>query len=149
MTEPLSAPAVGSIWMHYDGAVYRVEEIGNAEGTKPAYPPTVWYRNVINGKPYNRKVSDWHRSMTLVGEDGKDAVRTLAGALMLYKGTVETQKKRIEGNETEIAVFNRLYTNAEDQHVERVALVQLWRLLGVKDQTAACDRIRRLTEDEL
>lgn len=70
--ESLTPPAVGSIWRHRNGNLYRVEEIGNAEsvadGRADKYPPTVWYRNTANNKPYNRRVDDWHRSMTLVSE---------------------------------------------------------------------------------
>lgn len=68
-------PEIHSIWQHRNGILYRVEEIGNADdigniagvndGRAGRYPPTVWYRNVATGKPYNRRVDDWHRSMTL------------------------------------------------------------------------------------
>lgn len=88
--QDVTPPAAGSIWRHRNGNLYRVEEIGNAEsvvdGRSVRYPPTVWYRNTANNKPYNRRVDDWHRSMTEVtSETILEQSETLDG---LYAQTV-------------------------------------------------------------
>jgi hypothetical protein len=63
-------PVIGSVWEHTNGNLYRVEEITNQETARQdQYPTSVSYRNIKNGKPYSRKLIDWHRSMTLVGTD--------------------------------------------------------------------------------
>jgi len=54
---------LGSLHRHTkSGAVYTVIGHSNVEGTKPEYPPTVHYRNVVNGKEYSRRLSEWSRS---------------------------------------------------------------------------------------
>ncbi|MEE9923742.1 MAG: hypothetical protein PBV01_10320 [Brucella anthropi] len=63
---PTPYPTPGSVWQHRNGNSYAVVLISNAESERQEkYPTTVVYRNVENGKVYNRKLSDWHRSMTL------------------------------------------------------------------------------------
>lgn len=71
MTEKLPpVPPVGSLWSHHNGNHYRVEEITNRETSRQdQYPTTVVYRNIFNQCPYSRKLTDWHRSMTLVAVD--------------------------------------------------------------------------------
>lgn len=65
---PAPVPMPGSVWSHKNGNRYAVVLISNADSERQdKYPATVVYRNVENGKVYNRKLSDWHRSMTEIG----------------------------------------------------------------------------------
>lgn len=58
-------PAIGSLWKHHNGNVYKVVCFTNIESTRPdKYPLTVVYQNVANKKLYSRRFCDWHRSMT-------------------------------------------------------------------------------------
>jgi hypothetical protein len=67
---PAPVPTPGSVWSHKNGNHYAVILISNAESERQdKYPTTVVYQNVENGKVYNRKLSDWHRSMSTVGSD--------------------------------------------------------------------------------
>lgn len=59
-------PRIGSVWKHRNGNVYSVVLYTNVEtGREDKYPHTIVYRNVHNGKHYSRKLSGWHRSMSL------------------------------------------------------------------------------------
>lgn len=66
--EPGEIPKPGSVWRHTKGNLYTVEYIAN-EGGNPRYPVTVVYRGNANGYLWARPASDWHRSMTLAGDD--------------------------------------------------------------------------------
>lgn len=57
-------PEIGSVWRHYNGVPYTVLFIANELDT-PAYPICVVYQGP-NGGVWVRKLSDWHRSFTLV-----------------------------------------------------------------------------------
>ncbi|WP_316201017.1 MULTISPECIES: hypothetical protein [unclassified Bradyrhizobium] len=58
-------PQIGSIWSHYNGNLYEVVLFTNVDSTRPdRYPTTIVHRNILNGKYYSRKLTDWDRSMT-------------------------------------------------------------------------------------
>lgn len=84
---PLQPPVVlGSIWQHTNGNQYVVYDITNTQSAslprpeypakvnycgKPMGPPLPKYPVMIsycgkNGNTWSRKLSDWHRSMTLI-----------------------------------------------------------------------------------
>lgn len=54
------------VWKHRDGDTYGVICLSNMPGTRPGYPVRVVYFNMDNFKVYDRDLSDWHRSMTLL-----------------------------------------------------------------------------------
>lgn len=61
-------PAPGSLWRHYNGVVYVVEQVTNRlAGAQDRYPATVVYRGTMNGQNYSRALADWRRSMTPIG----------------------------------------------------------------------------------
>lgn len=65
--EEILCPAEGSTWLHYNGAVYKVLLIANADSHRlEEYPVTIVYQGVLNGKIWARKLIDWHRSFTFV-----------------------------------------------------------------------------------
>ena len=58
----------GSLWQHHNGNHYRVLHIANHASDRPdQYPKMVVYQGE-NGNVWARPLSDWHRSMTLVGD---------------------------------------------------------------------------------
>lgn len=57
-------PADGSLWIHYNGNVYRVICLTNKPNTE-RYPLMVVYQGK-NGELWSRRADDWHRSMTEV-----------------------------------------------------------------------------------
>lgn len=60
-------PQVRSIWKHHSGRQYVVVTFANVEQDRQdEYPTTIVYDNIMNGKRYSRKLSDWDRSMTLI-----------------------------------------------------------------------------------
>lgn len=66
MTEIIKHPKIGSLWKHHNGNVYYVICVTNKEEARQdKYPTTVVYQNITSGKPYSRKLIDWHGSMTL------------------------------------------------------------------------------------
>jgi hypothetical protein len=70
----ISLPRPTSEWQHDNGNVYIVLCIANEFTEQPdRYPQTVVYMG-LNGRPWSRPASDWHRSMTPV----RDAVDTPA-----------------------------------------------------------------------
>ena len=64
-TPPAVVP--GSRWRHHSGREYTVLMLTNEHSTRPdEYPVYVSYVGADNGHAWTRKLSDWHRSMTLV-----------------------------------------------------------------------------------
>lgn len=66
MNQDQDAPAINSVWQHYNGNTYKVSVITNLGSTRPEYPTTVVYFNVANGTWWSRPLSEWHRSMSEV-----------------------------------------------------------------------------------
>jgi hypothetical protein len=63
MSTENTIPEVNSTWSHTNGNVYKVACITNRGSTRPEYPLTVVYFNVVNDTWWSRPVADWHRSM--------------------------------------------------------------------------------------
>ena len=61
-------PAIGSVWRHTNGNLYRVIALANYLSTKPEYPPTVVYQNIDNHTVWSRPDADWLRSFTVFVE---------------------------------------------------------------------------------
>lgn len=55
-----------SRWRHTNGNEYVVLFLTNENSTRPNYPVTVVYAGP-GGHRWSRPLSDWHRSMTLIG----------------------------------------------------------------------------------
>ena len=67
LTDIATWPQVNTIWQHSNGNQYQVVMFTNIETDRQdKYPTTVVYRNLMNGKAYSRKLSDWERSMICV-----------------------------------------------------------------------------------
>jgi len=62
-------PAPGSIWRHYNGAVYEVLMIANDHSDAENYPVMIVYKGFANGRTWARRASEWHRSFTLEDKD--------------------------------------------------------------------------------
>lgn len=60
---PVEEPAIGSVWMHRNGNLYRVLFLTNGSDRPATYPRTVVYEGE-NGARWSRPLADWHRSMT-------------------------------------------------------------------------------------
>lgn len=61
-----------SLWKHTNGNIYRVLFLTNTAALFPEiYPITVVYKG-MNGNVWSRPLSDWHRSMTIIGKDQGD-----------------------------------------------------------------------------
>lgn len=68
-------PQSGSKWTHHSGRKYVVLFLTNDEPEpKEAYPLTVVYQNVVNGRRFSRRADDWHRSFmpTSVEESARE-----------------------------------------------------------------------------
>lgn len=62
-------PKIGSTWEHRNGNIYRVMMFTNrANERQDEYPTTITYMNVDNQELYSRRLDDWERSMTWLGD---------------------------------------------------------------------------------
>ena len=60
-------PKPREIWQHYNGCKYEILYIANIANKNKNYPVTIVYKTVCNNNNiWTKKLSDWHRSMTLV-----------------------------------------------------------------------------------
>jgi len=94
-------PAIGSLWRHKNGNLYRVTDITNVETARQdEYPTSVIYRNVNNGKAYSRKLVRWHGWMTLVEDAAVPAsggvdIETLAIGLVKRRAILPPDRRPI------------------------------------------------------
>lgn len=68
ITIMIEVPEPGSVWKHYNGAVYTVLHIANEPDDRlyrDRYPITVVYQG-SNGKVWTRRADDWLRAMTFM-----------------------------------------------------------------------------------
>ncbi|MEL4071706.1 hypothetical protein WKW50_16295 [Ochrobactrum sp. GPK 3] len=102
---PTPMPTPGSVWSHKNGNHYAVILISNAESERQdKYPTTVVYQNVENGKVYNRKLSDWHRSMSTVGSDElTESMRKASELLEDFRNKAKTILEKREPKEFIVA----------------------------------------------
>lgn len=129
-----------SLWRHRNGVLYVVVDIANAKTEKPdEYPVTVVYRNAKTGSLWARKLSDWHRSFSLVGVHTEFRVEDVERTVVYkqqsgWAAPTEGIKATHIPTKLHVTVFDRTVFRSKvialellrQKHAELVASLQPW-----------------------
>ena len=61
----MNLPKRGDVWRHRNGIDYTILHVTNIGHVREDHPPDIVYQGE-NGNVWSRRLSDWHRSFTLV-----------------------------------------------------------------------------------